>query len=148
MRTVDALRRSGIGVRPDQTILEAAIIMEQSGVGALAVIDGTELVGIVTDRDLARRALAHEMAPDARVDGVMSSPVVTIGAEADVHQVFGLFRTHGVRRLAVLQAGRFVGMLTLDDMLVDLAGDLFDLSRPVSAQVEHAQRNGLLPATA
>jgi CBS domain-containing protein len=55
--------------------------MERSGVGALAIIDGIHLLGIVTDRDLVRRALACAMPSDARVDGVMSSPVVTIAAE-------------------------------------------------------------------
>ena len=81
MRTIDALRRSGVGIGPERTIRDAAIIMERSGVGSLAVIDGTQLFGVVTDRDLVRRALACAMPSDARVDGVMSSPVVTIAAE-------------------------------------------------------------------
>ncbi len=59
MRTVDALRRSGIGIEPHRSIRAAAIIMERSGVGSLAIIQGTQLLGIVTDRDLVRRALAE-----------------------------------------------------------------------------------------
>jgi len=135
MRTIDAVRRSGIGIGPQRTIHDAAVIMERSGVGALAIIDGVHLLGIVTDRDLVRRALACAMPSDARVDGVMSSPVVTIAADADLHDAFAVFRSHGLRRLAVLQDEQFVGMITIDDLLVDLAADLSDLARPISAEI-------------
>jgi CBS domain-containing protein len=110
--------------------------MERSGVGSLAVIDGARLLGIVTDRDLVRRALAAGVSPDSRIDGVMTSPVVTIPFDADLRDAFPLFRTHGVRRLAVVQDdGQFAGMITIDDLLIDLAADLADLARPVSAEV-------------
>lgn len=135
MRTIDAVRRSGVGIRMEQTVREAAAIMEHSGVGSLAVLEDTKLVGIVTDRDLVRRALARELPFDARVDSVMSSPVITIDADTDLHEAFVLFRTHGVRRLAVVRDGQFVGMVTVDDLLVDLASDLVDLSRPISTEI-------------
>ena len=147
MRTTDAVRRSGVGIEPDRTVHEAAAIMEQSGVGALAVIDGERLVGVVTDRDLVRRALARGLAPDARVDGVMSTPVVTIDADADLHDAFALFRSHAVRRLAVVRDDQFVGMITVDDLLVDLAADLSDLARPVTAEIVFAHHDSPVPAT-
>lgn len=71
MRAVEAIRRSGVAVGPERTMREVAEIMESSGVGALAVIDGDHLVGIVTDRDLVRRGLARRLPPDARVDSLM-----------------------------------------------------------------------------
>jgi CBS domain-containing protein len=136
-----------VGIEPDRTITDAAQLMEHTGVGALAVIDGERLVGIVTDRDLVRRGLARSLAPDARVDGVMSAPVVTIDGDADLHDAFALFRTHAVRRLAVVSGTRFVGMVTVDDLLIDLAADLADLARPVSAEVHFAHRDSAPPAT-
>jgi CBS domain-containing protein len=147
MRSIDAVRRSGVGLRPDQTIREAALVMEQAGVGSLAVIDGDELVGIVTDRDLVRRGLARDLSSHARVDGVMTSPVVTIAAEADLHDAFALFRTHAVRRLAVVRDGRFQGMITVDDLMVDVAADLSDLARPVAAEVLFGHHDSPVPAT-
>jgi CBS domain-containing protein len=146
MRTMEAVRRSGVGIGPERTVHDAAAIMEQAGVGSLAIIDGTRLVGIVTDRDLVRRALAPGRAPDARVDTIMTSPVMTIDADADVHEAFALFRTHGVRRLAVLREGQFVGMITIDDLLVDLAADLADLARPVTAEILFAHRDSVVRA--
>lgn len=145
MRTIEAVRRSGVDIEREKTVREAAEIMDQTGVGSLAVIDGTDLVGIVTDRDVVRRALARGLPPDARVDTIMSAPVVSIGADADLHHAFGLFRDHGIRRLAVLREGHFVGMITVDDVLVDLANDLADLTRPISSEIERPHRNGTVP---
>ena len=146
MRTIDGLRRSGVGIAPDATITKAAQIMETAAVGSLAVVDGEELVGIVTDRDLVRRAMAQRLEPDARVDAVMSMPVVTIDAEADRHGAFTLFRTHAVRRVAVVRDGRFVGMISIDDLLIDLAADLADLARPVTAEVLFGHHDAPAPA--
>ncbi len=146
MRVIDAVRRSGLGVAPDRTITEAAVIMDKAGVGSLAVIDGEELVGIVTDRDLVRRAMAGRLSSEARIDAVMSTPVVTIDAEADLHGAFALFRRHAVRRLAIVREGRFVGMITIDDLLIDLAADLADLARPITAEVLFAHRDSPVPA--
>jgi CBS domain-containing protein len=146
-RTIDAVRRSGVGIAPDRTVHDAAVLMEQAGVGSLAVVEGDQLVGIVTDRDLVRRALAKNLSPEARVDGVMSSPVVTIDARADLRDAFALFRTNAVRRLPVVQDGQFVGMVTVDDLLVGLAGDLADLARPVTAEVLFSHHDSPVPST-
>jgi CBS domain-containing protein len=147
MRTMDAVRRSGIGIGPERTVRDAAEIMEQAGLGALAVIEDGRLVGIVTDRDLVRRAMAHGLTLDARVDGVMTSPVVTIAEDADLHDAFAMFRTNALRRLAVVRGDEFVGMITVDDLLMDLAADLGDLARPVTAEVLFAHHDSAVPAT-
>lgn len=147
MKTMDATRRSAVGIAPHQTVQEAASIMEQAGVGALAVIDGTRLVGMVTDRDLVRRAMARGLSLEARVDGVMSAPVITIDAEADLHDAYAVFRSNAVRRLAVVRDAQFVGMISIDDLLVDLAADLADLARPVTAEVLFAHRDSPVPTT-
>jgi CBS domain-containing protein len=148
MRTIEVIHRSGIGIGPERTIRDAAAVMASAGVGALAVIDHDRLVGIVTDRDLVRRGLARGMALDARVDATMTAPVVTIQADAELHDAFGLFRTHAVRRLAVMRGERFVGMVTIDDLLVYLAADLGDLARPITAEILFSHRDSPVPATA
>jgi signal-transduction protein with cAMP-binding, CBS, and nucleotidyltransferase domain len=147
MRVIEAVRRSGVGIGPERTIRDAARIMEEAGVGALAVIEGEQLVGIVTDRDLVRRGMARDLPADARIDAVMTAPVVTIDADADLHDTFVVFRTHAVRRLALVRAGQFVGMITVDDLLIDLAADLSDLARPVTAEVIFGHHDNPLPAT-
>lgn len=147
MRTVDAVRRSGVGIGAERTLREAAAIMDDAGVGALAVLDGERLVGVVTDRDLVRRGLARGLPPDARIDAIMSTPVVTIRADADLHDAFALFRRNELRRLAVVgHEGQFVGMIAVDDLLVDLSADLSDLARPVEATLLSPHRDSAVPA--
>lgn len=146
MKVRDLSRRSGVAVTPERTVGDVAALMEAAGVGAVAVLDDQELVGIVTDRDLVRRGLAKGVAYDARVDGLMSSPVVTIDADADAHDAFPIFRENAVRRLAIVSGTRFVGTVTVDDLLVDLAADLADLARPVTAEIMFPHRDAPVPA--
>lgn len=148
MRTMEAIRRSAVGIAASATIAEAATVMDRAGVGALGIVDGDRLIGIVTDRDIVRRAIATGMPVDARIDAVMTMPALTIDADADLHEAFALFRTHAVRRLAVSRAGSFVGVIAVDDLMVDLASDLADLTRPVLGQVlfgHHDQNRAVLP---
>lgn len=145
MRIIDAVRRPGISIEADRTIRDAAILMEQTGVGSLAVLDQGRLVGVVTDRDLVRRAMAPALDLVARVDAVMSMPVEAIDAGADFHEAVRAFRTRAVRRLAVTEHGQFVAMITIDDLIIDLAGDLTDLTRPLTAEVLFAHHDAPVP---
>jgi CBS domain-containing protein len=147
MRVASAIRRSGIGIEANRTVQDGAVMMEQAGIGALAVLDREQLVGIVTDRDLVRRAMAKGLPGDARIVGNMFFPVLVIDADADLHDAFAMFRDHGVRRLAVVDGGRFVGMVTADDLLIDIARDLTDLTRPMRREVLFADHDSPLPAT-
>ncbi len=147
MHTIEATRRSGIAVAPDCTVAHAAAVMEQAGVGSLVILDGDELVGIVTDRDLVRRVLAQGRPADVRVDSVMSAPVVTVDADADMRAVFDAFRTHAVRRLAVVRDAKFVGMTSIDDLLVQRVSELNDLCRPVTAEILFGHHETPVPAT-
>jgi CBS domain-containing protein len=148
VKTIDATRRSAIGIEPDRTITDAAQLMEQAGVGALVVLDGTTVVGLVTDRDLVRRAMAHQLPPDARVDAVMTTPVVTLDADADVRAAFDTFGTHAIRRLPLVRDGHFVGMFTVDDGLVAIAREVGDLVRPITAELLFAHRDPPPPMVA
>ncbi len=147
MHTIDAVRGSAVTIEVTGTLRQAAMLMEESGAGALAVLDGGQLVGVVTDRDLVRRGLARDVPADARVDSVMSAPVVTIDADTDLHEAYALFSTHCLRRLAVMREGTLVGMITVDDLLIDLADDFAHLARPVTAETIFGQRDAPVPAT-
>src|SRR5688500_16147495 len=127
MKVIDTLCRGRVVIDAEQTVHDAAVLMGAAGGGALAVVDGARLVGIVTDRELVRRVLARRLHDDARIDSVMSTPVVTIDADADLHDVFALFRSNAVRRIAVVRGEEFVGMMTVDDLLIGMAAALEDL---------------------
>jgi CBS domain-containing protein len=109
------------------------------------IVDQDRLIGIVTDRDLVRRGLARGLSANASVDGVMSAPVVTIDADSDLHDAFALFRANAFRRLPVVRHGRFVGMYSVDDLLVNIAAELHDLRRPAIADVLFPHRGTATP---
>jgi CBS domain-containing protein len=147
MRVIDAVRRSAVGIGPERTIAHAAEIIEQAGVGALAVIDEGHIIDLVTDRDLVRRGLARRFSADAPVDGVMTTDVMTVQVDADLHDVFAIFRTDGIRRLPVTRGEKSVGMITIDDLVIDLAADLSDLVRLITGDVLFADRDVPAPVT-
>lgn len=147
MRIIDAVRRPGISIGADRSVHDAAVLMESTGVGALVVLDDDQPVGIVTDRDLVRRALAPGLEPTARVDAVMTMPLHSIEADADLHDAVRAFADRAVRRLAVTQEGRFVAMITVDDLIIDLASDLTAVARPLTAETLFAHHDAPVPAT-
>lgn len=148
MQTIGRLRRTGVAVGPDRTITDVARVMTSSGIGTVVVLDGEDLVGIVTDRDLVRRGLAVGVPPDARIDGLMSSPVITIDADADLHEAVETFGRHALRRLAVVEQGRFLGIVSLDDLLVDLSHDLDQLTSPMASEIAWPHRDSAVPVRA
>jgi CBS domain-containing protein len=133
----DATRHAPVHLPDGATVAEAARLMDREAVGAVVVLDSASgrPIGVVTDRDLVVRALARGLPADARVDAVMSMGVVCIDADADIHEAVRIFATHPVRRLPVVSGAELVGMLTIDDLLVDLSGDLASVVRGVTAQV-------------
>jgi signal-transduction protein with cAMP-binding, CBS, and nucleotidyltransferase domain len=130
------------------TIGDAARLMDDCAVGAVVVVDqeGGRPVGIVTDRDLVVRAMARNISPDARVDSVMSMGVTCLDANADLHDAVRVFATHPIRRLPLVAGDRMVGMLTVDDLLVDLSSDLSNVVRGVTAQVLFGHPEAKVPA--
>lgn len=136
MQAKDAARKQPATIGPDRTITEAAQEMDSLAVGALVVVEaGGRPVGIVTDRDLTVRAVARRLSPDARIDGVMSTGLITLPAAADLRDALGVFEAHAIRRLPLVEGERLVGMVTVDDLAVDLVSDLGRLVRPVTGQV-------------
>jgi CBS domain-containing protein len=77
----------------------------------------------------------------------MSSPVVTIDADVDLRTAYATFRSHAVRRLPVVRGTAFVGMITIDDLLVYLSADLADLVRPITAELLFGHHDPPVPAT-
>jgi CBS domain-containing protein len=147
MKAVQAIRKNVVSVAPDASLAEAAHLMDAGNVGALVVLDGDRLAGIVTDRDIVRRGVALGLPPDARIDAVMTTEVVTLDAQADLRAALPLFRRHACRRLPLVSGNEVVGVLTVDDLLIDLINDLGDVVRPVTGEVIFGHHDAPLPGT-
>jgi len=105
-------------IRTDATLLEAAKAMREGRVGALMVEDETQLVGVVSETDLVRKAMAE--ARDLRQDRVrtiMSSPIITIDIDRPASDASDLMSERGIRHLAVTDGGKIVGVISVRDLL-------------------------------
>jgi len=104
-------------VGPTQTIREAAQLMASADIGSLPVGDNDRLVGMVTDRDLALRAVAHGLGHDTPVRDVMTTAVKYCHDHEDVEQVARNMAELGVRRLPVVDGEkRLVGIVALSNI--------------------------------
>ena len=147
MKVIDAVRRPGVTVTPDATIVRVAELMDAAAIGTVVVVDeGEGVVGIVTDRDLVCRGLARRVSRDARVDAVMSTPVIAVDVDDDLHHVYRLLREHAVRRVVVTEGPTAAGVVSVDDLVMNLVSDLDDLIRPVAAEVLFGQHDSPVPA--
>ncbi|MEU5591808.1 CBS domain-containing protein [Streptomyces sp. NPDC020298] len=135
MKVSEVMTAPPVAVAPHVSLVEATRRMAESAVGSLLVVDEGVLRGIVTDRDLAVRGMGGGLEPEARVEAVMSARVVTVDAEDDLQAAYRTFRRTGVRRLPVLGGDRVVGVLTIDDLFLDVFRRLADLLGPVTWSV-------------
>ncbi|MGW4435123.1 CBS domain-containing protein [Streptomyces sp. NPDC004596] len=135
MKVSEVMTAPPVCVTPDATLVEVARLMAESAVGSVLVVEDGGLQGIVTDRDLAVRGMGGGLGAGTRVDAVMSARVVTVEAVEDLGAAHRMFRRTGVRRLPVLDGGRVVGVLTIDDLFLDLFRRFTDLLGPVAWSV-------------
>lgn len=99
------------------TILDAARLMAEHEIGAVPVLDGPELLGVVTDRDITVRGIARGLKPDDRVVRAMTFDVVTCRESAIIDDVLETMVTHGVRRVPICSVeGGLTGIVTLSDL--------------------------------
>jgi len=90
--------------------------MRDAGVGAVLVVNGDSLSGVVTDRDLVVRGLAEGAGPDSPVGPVCSAKLVGVDADANVTEAQRLMGENAVRRLPVIEDGQIVGIVSMGDL--------------------------------
>jgi CBS domain-containing protein len=135
MRVSECLHQAPVTVPPECTLEEAAQLMGTHGVGSLVVVSGDDVVGIVTDRDIAVRGVGEGRGATAHVKAVMSEHPATIQGSADIFDAYRLLKDAGVRRLPVLEDGALGGMITVDDLLVALVLELGAVVSPIAKEI-------------
>ena len=136
MKIRDVMSKDVQVARPNDTIQEVAARMAAGDFGFIPVADGENLVGAVTDRDIAVRAVATGAAPTARVVEFLSRDALVVRADDDLKVALDLMSSRQVRRLPVVDKdGRLVGVVSLGDLSTRVkekyAGEaLEEISRP------------------
>lgn len=122
MSTVhDILKSKGdtvYSVRPETTVLEALGVMAENDIGAVLVLDGEKLVGILTERDYARKVvLAGRSSKDSQVRDVMTAHVLCVPRGRRVDECMALMTDKRLRHLPVVEHKRVVGLVSIGDLV-------------------------------
>jgi CBS domain-containing protein len=136
MKVRDVMTNSVDWVTPDTSVVEVAQLMKKDDVGSIPVCKEDRLIGIITDRDIVLKVVsAGGNTNNISVKDVMSTDIISVSADQDVHEAADLMSRNQIRRLPVLEKGELVGILAIGDLAVEKihineAGDaLSDISQ-------------------
>ena len=121
---LDKKGRQIFSIAPGAAVLEAIRLMAERHVGALLVMEGETLSGIVSERDYARKViLMGRSSADTPVRDIMTVAVVTVQPETPVEKCMQVMTERRVRHLPVIEAGRVVGMVSIGDLVKAVIAD-------------------------
>lgn len=136
MTILELARPNVVAVTPDAGATRIASLMEERDVGSVIVVEDDRPVGLVTDRDLTIEVVSQGSDPgDVTAADVMTEDLFTVHEEEGIYEVLTSASKEGVRRVPVVDDdGDLAGIVTLDDFVVLLAGELDTVSTIVQAE--------------
>src|SRR5262245_18512235 len=115
------LQRKGSVVHsigPGESVYAAVVKLSEARVGALLVMEGSRLLGVISERDYTREIVVKgRSSKDTRVDEIMSAPVVSVDPSTPLAECMRLVTERRVRHLPVIEAGRVVGVISIGDLV-------------------------------
>jgi CBS domain-containing protein len=121
-KVADIMTTADITIEAGRTVREAAIQMDRTGCGCLIVLQEGRVVGIVTEKDLVRRALSLNTDPaKVKISEIMSYPVIAVSPETHADEALKIMASNGLRRLPVIHNDRLEGVVTIDRLAYALA---------------------------
>jgi CBS domain-containing protein len=105
-------------IGPGESVYAAVAKLDEARVGALVVMEGSQLVGVISERDYTREiVLKGRSSKETRVDEIMSAPVVSVEPSTPLAECLRLVTERRVRHLPVIEAGRVVGVISSGDLM-------------------------------
>ncbi len=128
MRTVRQLLEAKtpelFAVAPDAPVIDAIRLMALKGIGAVLVMDGARLVGILSERDYARKiVLEGRSSKDTPISAIMTGSVITVGPDHVVPACMQIVTRNRIRHLPVVEGGEVVGMISIGDLVAAVIED-------------------------
>jgi CBS domain-containing protein len=115
---LDNKGREIFSVTPDTTVFEALKLMAEKNIGAVLVLEGTKLVGIMSERDYARKiALKGKFSKEVPVKEIMSSGVICVGSEQTINNTKAIMISKRIRHLPVLEEDNLIGLISIGDVV-------------------------------
>ena len=109
---------------PEASVFEAVKLMAEKNIGALVVVEGGKVVGVVTERDYARKvALMARNSRDTPVRDIMSSRVMYVGPDQTNEECMALMTENRLRHLPVMEGERMVGLISIGDLVKDIISE-------------------------
>lgn len=111
-------------ITPTATVYDALKLMADKNIGSLLVMEGSEIVGIVTERDYARKiALLGRASPQTPVREIMSATVMFVGPKHTTEQCMALMTQNRMRHLPVMDDGKLLGIVSIGDLVKDIISE-------------------------
>lgn len=133
----DMIRRKGsevFSILPDATVYEALDIMAKQNTGALMVVNGNKVEGILSERDCVRKVdLAGKTSRNTKVGEVMTSKVIYVEAGQQLEECMALMIDKNIRHLPVFDGNELLGLISVRDVLKEVV----DVQKFLIAQLEH-----------
>ncbi|WP_122317230.1 CBS domain-containing protein [Pseudomonas cichorii] len=111
-------------IGPDQMVLDALKLMAEKNIGALPVVAGGAVVGVVSERDYARKMiLKGRSSVGTPVSAIMSTKVITVDSQQNVETCMGIMTDNHLRHLPVVEHGQLLGLLSIGDLVKEAIGE-------------------------
>jgi len=105
-------------IAPDATVFQALTEMAEAGIGALVVMVGGELTGIISERDYARKViLKGRLSRETTVNEIMTSPVITVNPQQTLNDCMEIMTNERVRHLPVVDGDELAGIISIGDVV-------------------------------
>jgi CBS domain-containing protein len=118
MKVKDCMNKGVVWLNPDSSVGECARLMDEQHIGSVPVCDqNKQVVGLVTDRDILLRAIAHNKdINNTKLSDIMTTNVYCCDVNTDIEQVTKIMSENQVRRIPVIEKNEITGMITLTDL--------------------------------
>ena len=117
----DIMSKTVAAISINQTVFEAAELMNSKGISCVLIVDGDVPVGLITERDIVGKIVAKKRSYDTEINVVMSKKLITIDPDATLKEAARLMSTNKIRRLPVLKNNKLVGIVSASDFVRNLS---------------------------
>lgn len=111
------MSKNVITVDASEKVLKALQVMAEKGIGSVVIVKNGKPVGILTERDVAKKLVVNKEILDKKVEDVMSKPLITVSPDTGIFEALQIMRKNNIRRLPVVKNGKLEGIITEKDLL-------------------------------